>query len=119
MPVPNAPGSSVAGAADLCALGRADCEVECLEALLTQLIKGDVLADLNAGLELYAQILENLDLGIDNVLFEAEGGYAHGEHAAERLFLFVNGHGVALDCRDSTRSSGRQGLAPMTAIFSS
>ena len=91
-------GQLVAGAADLCALGRADCEVECLEALLTQLIKGDVLADLNAGLELYAQILENLDLGIDNVLFEAEGWDAHGEHAAERLFLFVNGHGVALDC---------------------
>ena len=53
----NTPGQIVAGAADLGALGCADCKVECLEALRTQLIEGDVLADLNAGLELYAYVL--------------------------------------------------------------
>ena len=50
-------GQIVAGAADLGALGCADSKVECLEALLAQLIEGDVLADLNAGLEFYAHVL--------------------------------------------------------------
>lgn len=50
-------GHIVAGAADLGALGCADSKVECLEALLAQLVERNVLADLNAGLELYAHVL--------------------------------------------------------------
>ena len=65
-------GQLVARAADLCALGRADSEIEGLEALLAQLIERYILADLNAGLEFDAQILEHIDLGINNVLFKAE-----------------------------------------------
>ncbi len=45
-------------------------------------------ADLDACPELHAHLPEYVDLGIDDVLFQAEGGDAQGEHAAETgLFL--------------------------------
>lgn len=55
---------------------RADCNVECLEAFLAQLLDGYVLADLNAAAELNAHLAQNVDLGLYDVLADTEGGDA-------------------------------------------
>ena len=86
-----------ADAAELRAAGRADGEIERLEALGAQRVERNVRSDGDAGLELHAQIAENVDFGADNVLFQPEGGDAQREHAAEFLFLLEYGHGIPLE----------------------
>ena len=87
----------VARAAGRRALGGADGEVERLVALRAQRVERHVLADLNAGAELHAELLEHVDLRVDNVLLEAEARDAEREHAAGHGLLLEHGHGVALD----------------------
>ncbi len=65
-------GQIVTLAADSIAFGGADAEVECFEAVGTELIEGDVLADLNAGLELNAHLAEDLDLSVYDLSVKAE-----------------------------------------------
>ena len=79
------------------ALLGADSHEERLVSLLTQLPDGEVLADLHAGLELHAQVLDDLDFGLDDVPGQTVGRYAHREHAAENGKLFENRNSVALD----------------------
>ena len=89
----------LAGNTELCAPGRADAEVEGLVALCAQLRQRDVLADLNAGFELDAELTENVYLRIHDGLIETEAGDAESEHAAELVLFFKHGDRIALDCK--------------------
>ena len=74
---------------------QADGEIKRLVALLAQLGDGDILADLNAALEFNSHFPENIDLGIDNVFFKAEGRNTLGKHASGNGVFIKNGDGVA------------------------
>ena len=93
------PGSSSPGQFRLLPLGSADAQIEGLEAFASQLVKGDILAHFHAGLELDAQLPENVYLSIDNGSVQPEGGDAHSEHAAQHLLFFIDGDGIALHCQ--------------------
>ena len=80
-------------------LGRllcADGDVEALVALCAQLLDGDVLADLDAAPEFNAHLAQDVDLGVEHVLFQAEARDAEREHAAGHRVAVEHGHGVAL-----------------------
>ena len=81
----------LAGYAELCRLLSADSDKEALIALLAQLVDGDILADLDAALELYAHFLENVDLGVNDLTLKAEGGDAESQHAAGYRITVKNG----------------------------
>ena len=104
-------GEVLTGHADGCALLRADGEVEALVALLAQLVDGDVLADLDAALEVDAHLLEHLDLGVDHVLLEAEARDAEGQHAAGHLVFIKHGDVFVAHVRQivGARQAGRAG----------
>ena len=97
-----------AGDVQLCRLLQADRNVECLEAFLTQLLDGDILADLNAAAELNAHLAQNVDLGLYDVLADTEGGDAVYEHAAGNCFLLEHYGAVALNSEEvSAAHAGR------------
>ena len=71
-----------AGDMELGALLRADGHIEALVALLTQLLDGDVLADLGIHLEVDAHLLQDLDLALESAAVQTVAGDAHDQHAA-------------------------------------
>ena len=74
------------------ALLRADGKVEALVALFAQLLDCNILADFDAALELNAHLAQNVDFGVENVLFKAEVRNTERQHTA--------GDGVAVKDRD-------------------
>ena len=104
-------GEVLAGHADGCALLRADGKIEALVALLAQLVDGEILADLDAALEVDAHLLEHLDLGVDDVLLEAEARDAEGQHAAGHLVFIKHGDVFVAHVRQivGARQAGRAG----------
>ena len=79
---------ALAGYAQRDGLPGADGEEEGLIALAAQLIERDVLADLDAGLELYAYLAQDVYLGGDDVLLKPEAGYAVLSACRRRSFAF-------------------------------
>ena len=79
------------GYAELCRILRADGDEEALIALLAQLVDGDILADLDAALELDAHFLKHVDLGVYDLALEAEGRDTEGEHASGDRVAVENG----------------------------
>ena len=104
-------GELFARDADGRALLRTDGQIEALVALLTQLIDGDVLADLDAALEVDAHLFEHLDLGVDHVLLETEARDAEGQHAAGHLVFIEHGDVFVAHVRQivGARQAGRAG----------
>ena len=104
-------GELFAGHADGCALLRADGQIEALVALLTQLVDGEILADLDAALEVHAHLTEHLDLGVDNILLEAEARDAEGQHAAGHFVFIKHGDIFIAHVRQivGARQAGRAG----------
>ena len=90
-------GEILAGDVELRRLLQADRDVERLVALFAQLLDGDVLADFNAAFELHAHLAQHVDLGLDNVLADAEARDAVDEHAAGHGFLLEHDRAVALN----------------------
>ena len=86
-------------------------KIEALVALLAQLVDGEILADLDAALEVDAHLLEHLDLGVDNVLLEAEARDAEGQHAAWHLVFIKHGDVFIAHVRQivGARQAGRAG----------
>ena len=82
--------------AELGRLLRADGDIEALVALRAQLLDGDVLADFDAAFEFNAHLAQDVDLGVEHVLFQAEARDAEREHAAGHRIAVEHGHGVAL-----------------------
>ena len=66
----------------------ADGDVERQIPLLAQLRNGHVLTDLDAAADLHAQLAQDLDLGVDDGLFQLERRDAVGHHAAGTGGLF-------------------------------
>ena len=62
---------------------RADGNEESLVPLFTKLTYGNVLADVDGGLELDAHVANDFNLGFDNISRQTVGGYPHAEHTAE------------------------------------
>ncbi len=87
----------------------ADGDVEGFVALLAELIEGDVLADVDAGLDLDAEILEDFDFRVDDVLLKFVGGDAVGHHSAGFLVLLEDGGVIAFD--GEVVSGGQTGWA--------
>ena len=85
------------GNVELCGLLETDSDVEGPEALLAELLDGDILADLNAAAELDAHLTQDVYLGLDDVLADAEGGDAVDEHTAGGGFLIEYDRAVTLD----------------------
>ena len=79
------------------ALLGADADEKGLVALIAQLADGEILADFHPGLELHAQVLDDLNLRLDDIAGQPVGGNPHAEHAAEDRQFLENGHPVALD----------------------
>ena len=73
----------------------ADGHVEALVALLAQAGDRDVLADLHAALDVDADLLHDVDLGLDDVLLQLIGRDAVAEHAAGLLVLLEHRRLVA------------------------
>ena len=74
----------------------ADSQIEALIALLSELLYGNVFADLDAALEFNAHLTKNVDLGVQDVLFKAEGGDTKREHTAGDGVFIENGDRVTL-----------------------
>ena len=92
------------------ALVRPNGEEESLVALLAKLGDGDVSADVNSGLELHAQVPDDLNFGFDDVARQAIGRNAHGQHAAKHGKLFEDGYLITLDGKIiGTGKPGRPG----------
>ena len=62
----------VALAANGSAAACADAEIECLVPVRAQRVERDVLADLDPGAELHAELAQNLNLRVDDVLVQPE-----------------------------------------------
>lgn len=73
----------------------ADCDIEGLIALLLEVYKGDVFADLDATADLDALILDEVDLLLDDILLELVGRDAVLHHAARKLMLLEYGWLIA------------------------
>ena len=86
----------LAGDIQLSAALRADGDIEGFKALHAELRDGNIPADLDAGFEFDVHAAQNVDLGVDNALFEAEVRDAEREHAADAALLFKDGHAVAV-----------------------
>ena len=82
------PLGGIIGNAGTAAALAADGDVEGLIALLAQLGDGHILADFHAALDLHTQLPDDLDLGVDDVLLQLEGGDAVGQHTAGLGALF-------------------------------
>ena len=84
----------------------ADGNIERLVALLFKLSYRDILADLNAALDIGAELFDDIDLCGDNILFKLVAGDAVGEHTAGDRVLFENGglvtHLCEIVCRTQT-----------------
>ena len=70
--------------------------VEGLKALLAQLVERHIATDLHAIAELGAHQANDLDLSLDNVLFQLKAGNAIGEHATRALVFLEHDGLVAL-----------------------
>ena len=86
----------LAGNAGLSAVLGADGHVEGLIAFAPEFIQGDVLSDLHPAADLHAHLADDVDLGFDHVLFQAEAGDAVHQHAAGPLFLLEDRDGIAV-----------------------
>ena len=75
----------------------ADGDIKCLVTLLTELGDGNVLAHFNAGTDLYADLLHDVDFGLEDVLGKLVGRDAVAEHAAGLFILFKHG-GLVTHC---------------------
>ena len=80
------------------ALG-ADGHIEALVAFVTQLLDSDVFADFDAALDVDAELPDDVDLRVDDVLLEAEVRHTEDHHAAGDRFLLEDGDVVAEDCQ--------------------
>ena len=96
----------------------ADGDIERLVALLLELRYSDILAYLNAALDFGAELLNNIDFGGDNILFELVARYTVGEHTAGNRVLFKDG-GLVAHLREIVGSAQPAGPPPIMAIFSS
>ncbi len=85
-----------AGNTDLTTALATDCDIECLVALSTKLIEGDVLTNFNAGLELNAHFLHDIDFSLNNILLQLEGRNTVNKHTTTTLVLLEYGRGVTL-----------------------
>ena len=102
-------GEVFAGDVELRRLLQADRDIKRLVALFAQLLDGDVLADFDAAFELHAHLAQHVDLGLDNVLADAEARDAVDEHTAGHGFLLEHDRAVALDGQEV--SAGHAGRA--------
>ena len=75
----------------------ADGDIKCLVTLLTELGDGNVLAHFNAGTDLYADLLHDVDFGLEDVLGKLVGRNAVAEHTAGLFVLFKHG-GLVTHC---------------------
>ena len=75
----------------------ADGNIECLVTFLAELGDGDVLANFHAGTDLYADLLHDVDFGLEDVLGKLVGRDAVAEHAAGLFILFKHG-GLVTHC---------------------
>ncbi len=99
-----------AGDVQLCGLLQTYCNIECLEAFVTQLLDGDIFADLYAAAELNAHLTQNVYLGLNDILADTEGRNAVYEHAAGDGFLIEHDGAVAFNCKEvCTGHTGRAG----------
>ena len=88
----------------------ADGDIERLVALLLELRYSDILAYLNAALDFGAELLNNIDFGGDNILFELAARYTVGEHTAGNRVLFKDG-GLVAHLREIVGSAQAGGAA--------
>ena len=88
----------------------ADGDIERLVALLLELRYSDILAYLNAALDFGAELLNNIDFGGDNILFELVARYTVGEHTAGNRVLFKDG-GLVAHLREIVGSAQAGGAA--------
>ena len=99
------------GDIQLRALGGTDSQIEGLIAFLPQRVERHVPADLHAGLKFYAQLTQHIDFGVEDALFQPEGGNAQREHTAQHLLFFKNGDRVALDRQIVSAAQARRACA--------
>ena len=86
----------LAGYACKSAALKTDSNIECLVALSTQLIKGDVLANLNAALDLSTHSLDYINFSLNNLLVKTVVRDTVCEHTARTAFLLKYCYGIAL-----------------------
>ncbi|MPM63265.1 hypothetical protein SDC9_110145 [bioreactor metagenome] len=86
-----------AGNVQLAAGLGADGDVEGLVTLLAQIVHTHIFAHFHTAFDLNAHLFEDLDLGVDHVLFKPESGDAQSEHATGDLFFFKHGHVVTVN----------------------
>ena len=85
-----------------------DCQVDGLEAALLELGQRDVLSDPHAGLDLHTEARDALDLVLDHVAGQPEGGDACHEHAPRFLHRIEDGDRVPLEGEEvGGRQAGR------------
>ena len=70
-----------------------------LSPLLTKLLDGHILADINTAAELNAKSAYDVDLRAHHVFFEAEGRNSVHHHAAYALALFKYGRAMSFFAR--------------------
>ena len=73
-----------------------DGEIDGVIALLTQLLNGDVLSDLDAAAEDHAKFLEHVDLGVQHGLLQTEGRDSVAEHTAGKLVFVKHRHAIVV-----------------------
>ena len=95
----------------------ADSKVEALVAFLTQLLNGDIPADLNAASELHTHLADDVDLGIEHVLLQTEVRNAECQHAAGHLIAVKHRDGVALLCQIVGTAQPRRARADDGDLF--
>ena len=77
----------------------ADRNIECLVTLRAQFVQRDVLADLDAGLDLNAHLSHHVDLCLNDILLELVGRNTVAQHTACHLILLKNSRAIAFFCQ--------------------
>jgi hypothetical protein len=97
----------------------ADSHIERLIALSAQLIKSDILANLNAAFNLYAHCADDINFSVNNFFFKLIFRDTVAQHTARLLILFKYGY-VKITLFGKIERTGKTcGPAPMMATFSS
>ena len=78
------------------ALG-ADCYVKCLVALFSQFIQRHIFSHFHAGLKFHTHLFQHINLCIQHIFFQAEGGDSKCQHTAQLFLFFKNSHPVIIN----------------------
>ena len=106
-----------AGNAERSRLLCTDGKAEALVAFLTQLLNGNIPADLNAASELHTHLADDVDLGIEHILLQTEVRNAECQHAAGHLVAVEHRDGVALLCQIEGAAQSRGARADNGDLF--